>query len=348
MARHEQMSRLLQVALTLGASQRGLPLRVLAERHGWRVRSLYRDIETLEAAGFPVLHEEGRYRLPRNWMGLTEAVLAPDERLALFLTRQLAGGLRETSVGRALDKLWARLSGARADTPLLMPAEQGHVGTRSSLAIDYSAHRRAIATIEAALAESVALRCEYLALSTGTLTARVVEPGELHWDPVLESLYLIGFCRLRQDVRVFAVHRLRMVSLTRERAVARAGTSSHDALKHAFRVWRSGTVERVSVRLSGRAAQEAAERRVHASQKLVHIGGGEVRIDLEVAGLEEVARWVLGLGDCAVVLQPTALREVVRGRLTRAAAAYDRHESVASRDIGVAQPGARRARQRKR
>jgi predicted DNA-binding transcriptional regulator YafY len=166
------------------------------------------------------------------------------------------------------------------------------------------------------------LSCRYEALSTGELTARVVEPGELYWDPSLESMYLIGWCRLRQAVRVFAVHRFRMVSAMQERFAPRAECTSRAALSDAFHVWREGNVARVVVRLRDWAARQARERKGHPSQETTRLPDGEVRVTLEVAGFEEVTRWVLGLGELAVVEEPAALRAHVAAALEAASRAY--------------------------
>jgi hypothetical protein len=40
---------------------------MLAERGGWRLRSVYRDIEAIEKAGIPIEREDGRYRVMSGW-----------------------------------------------------------------------------------------------------------------------------------------------------------------------------------------------------------------------------------------------------------------------------------------
>jgi predicted DNA-binding transcriptional regulator YafY len=317
------LARALRVAVELATTRRGVALKTLADRYGWPLRTVYRDVEALEGAGFPVIREEGRFRLPPGWLAVQQLGVGSQERAALFLARQLAAGLRETDAGRALERLWQGLSGDSAARPALLPdgAERA-IGLRSPLAIDYSAHRRTISTIECALRESRALDVRYEALSTGELTSRLIEPGALHWDAALESLYLIAWCRLRQGVRVFAVHRFRMVSLLGERVAVRPECSSRAALRHALRIFRGGAVQKVAVRLTGWAAREAAERQIHPSQRMTRLPSGGVRIELQVAGLEEVTRWILGFGALAVVEGPPSLAEHIREELLRASRAY--------------------------
>ncbi len=336
MPRNDQLVRWLKLARILSDSRRGLPLKVIAERHGWLPRTLYRDIEGLEAAGFPVIRDENRFRLPADTFKGAGSQLQPDERLALFTMRQLASGLRETTTGRALERLWQRFSGERPDAPLLLPTDAApKLDVRSPLAIDYSAHRRTIAVIEEALSESRVLSCRYEAITTGELTARAIEPGELHWDPTLESLYLIGWCRLRQAVRVFGVHRFRMVSPQREQFRPRPECRSRAALRDAFHIWRGGNVQRVVVRLRGWAAREARERKLHPSQETTRLPGGEVRIAIEVAGLEEVSRWVLSYGSLAVAEAPDDLVRFVRAELDGASGAYDAPGAEGASDSGA-------------
>jgi predicted DNA-binding transcriptional regulator YafY len=323
-ARNDRVVRVLRVAQILGDAKRGLPLKTLSERHGWPLRNLYRDIEALEAANFPVLRDGDRFRLAPGWMTAPDTMLTPDERLALFFARQLGSGVRQTTMGQALERVWQKLSGARAGSPMLIPPDADRMlGLRSPLAVDYGAHRRTIWTLETAIAEQRAVSCRYEALSTGELTARVVEPGVLHWDPALETLYFIGWCRLRDAVRVFAVHRFRMVTLTEEKTRTRPECSSQKVLSKAFRVWRGGNVQRVVVRLRGWAAADVRERRVHASQEVTRLGKGEVRVALEVAGFEEISRWILGFGALAVVESPVELVAAIAGELDRAIDGYE-------------------------
>lgn len=341
-ARNDRVIRVLRLARILGDAKRGLPLKTLSERHHWPLRNLYRDIAALEAANFPVIKDGERYRLAPGWLDAPATMLLPDERLALFFARQLGSGVQQTTTGQALERLWQRLSGDRSGTPMLLPTEPNQsLGVRSPLAVDYGAHRRTIWTLETAIAERRAVAARYEALSTGELTARTIEPGMLHWDPALESLYLIGWCKLREATRVFAVHRFRMVTMTDQRAPLRPECSSRHALRHAFRVWRGGSVQRVVVRLKGWAAGDARERRLHASQTVTRLPRGEVRVELEVAGFEEVSRWILGFGSLAVVESPPELAEAIAADLDRALEGY---ELKRFRESGTLQPTSRNRR----
>jgi predicted DNA-binding transcriptional regulator YafY len=321
MARNDRTIRLEVVKRALAQSRRGIALKSLAEKHDWNLRTLYRDIETLQAAYFPIVVEDGRYRLDGNVTTFSGAP-SPDERLALFLAREQAAGWKHTSLGRALDTLWNRISTIDGQSALFPVESTPWITTRAFTAIDYTQHRRIVETVERATRERIVITARYRAAGTGQLTSRTIEPGQLHWDPVLESLYLIGWCRLRNDVRVFAIHRFQAVALLEEHCPPRPETRSAPALNKAFRVWRSDRVEQVRVWFAPEVAGEIKERRWLPAQEVQDTENGVV-LTGEVAGLAEVERWVLSYGPAAKVLAPRALAERVARKLREGAAGYE-------------------------
>jgi predicted DNA-binding transcriptional regulator YafY len=323
--RNDQIIRILSVARALAASRRGVSLKALAEREGWKLRNVYRDRDALLAAGFPIEEPApGRYRLREDWAAPNLPGVDSDEVAAFFALRALTESWRTTALGKPLDRLWAKLTTAGSGQTTFVPKGEPWFTVRSPLAIDYRAHGKVVATFERATRERLVVACRYQALSTGELTAREIEPGELYWDPGLESLYVIGWCRLRQDVRVFAVHRFAAVTLTEQRFLPKPGVRSKAVLKDAFRVWRGDAVEKVRVRFSRSAAGEIRERTWGPGQRIEDAPGGEVVLTVEVAGLVEVARWVMGFGGEAEVIDPAGLRTLVAERLGAGAGRYDR------------------------
>jgi predicted DNA-binding transcriptional regulator YafY len=347
-ARNDQIVRILTVARALAQSRRGISLKSLAERHGWLWRSVYRDVEALERAGFPVEREDGRHRLMSGWNAPTLPGIEPDEILALYSVRALAESWRATALGRPLDRLWMKLTASGTGQGALLPiTREPWFAVRSPLAIDYRAHDKIIAVFDKAARDRLAVSCRYRALSTREITARTIEPGELYWDPTLESLYVIGWCRLRAQVRIFAVHRFLAAALTDEPFAPRAETRSKAALRNAFRVWRGNVVETVRVRFSRGSADEIRERTWGPGQKIEEEGDGAVVLTLEVAGLAEVQRWVLGYGAAAEVLEPDELRLGVAHQVDTAAQKYAGAADTGARDTATSRSPAKRARRAK-
>src|SRR5262249_526228 len=148
MARNDRIARLFRVLDHLARSRRGLPLKTLADREGWKLRSLYRDIEALEKAGFPLVHEEGRYRLMEGWIPAPQIGVDPDELLALSVARQQAAGWRGSEVGEALDRLYGKLAARPGQSATLLPPGLGEAFTAAGAsARDYEAHQKTVATL---------------------------------------------------------------------------------------------------------------------------------------------------------------------------------------------------------
>ena len=92
MSRNDRIARLFRLAEILAGSARGLPLARIAAKEGWKVRSVYRDIEALELAGFPVVVEDNRYRLLESFAPAAKLGIDSEELLALHLAAQQAAG----------------------------------------------------------------------------------------------------------------------------------------------------------------------------------------------------------------------------------------------------------------
>jgi len=323
-ARNGRIVRILKIARALAASRRGVSLKDLAAREGWPWRTVYRDRDALDEAGFPIEEvSHGRYRMSEGWAAPNLPDIRPEEVAAFFALRALAQTWRGTDLGQPLDDLWAKLTAGSTRQAALVPrAAEPWMSVRSPIGIDYRAHVKTIAVFKRAIAERLVVNTRYRALSTGETSAREIEPGDLHWDPALETLYLIGWCRLRSDVRVFAVHRFQAVALTEETFAPRPHARSKAALKDAFRVWRGGHVETVRLRFGRQAAEEIRERRWHIGQHVEEVADGGLVLKLEVASSGEVQRWILGFGPDVEVLAPAGLRERVESRLADAAARY--------------------------
>jgi len=78
----------------------------------------------------------------------------------------------------------------------------------------------------------------------------------------------------------------------------------------------------VKVRISPGWARWVGEKIWHENQKAKKLPNGGLEMTFQVAGLEEIKRWVLSLGSEAEVLEPERLIELVREDLTRTMGLY--------------------------
>lgn len=84
----------------------------------------------------------------------------------------------------------------------------------------------------------------------------------------------------------------------------------------------TGPVEDVEVILSGAWATFALTHRWHPSQRATKLPDGRVSVVLQVRVCRELAAWILGFGEQAIVVRPASLVEVIGTRLNAATALY--------------------------
>jgi predicted DNA-binding transcriptional regulator YafY len=321
-----QLVRCVALLIALARGRRGVNVRQFAERHGWSWRAVYRDIETLRAAGVPVDHEHGWYRVPESWLPAGTVDVKPDELMALCVARQIAPGLKDTAIGRALDSLWSKLS-TPGRQPSLALGDETWFRVGPPAAIDYGPHQVALDAVRAAVRERRALQIRYRK-PDGIESDRVIEPVLVRWDAPAEALYVFAWCRMRDEMRTFAIHRIVRAELTKEPFAPRRGAVVE--MSNAFRLWSRPSVERVVLRFSRRVAGEIRERRWHPTARMTDTDDGGVVLEMEVAASDELERLLLGYGADVAIDAPVALATRV----------HDRHaEAIAPARLGTLRSG---------
>lgn len=150
--------------------------------------------------------------------------------------------------------------------------------------------------------------------SGGEETERTLDP----YSVVVShgTWFAVGYCGLREDVRVFRVDRIVDLALTGEEFEIPADYELSDWIEEG-RVFRAETTEEVVVRYSGLAAARMRElgptSPVHADATAAD---GDVLVTYEVADTAWVVRHVLQQGGEARIVEP----ERVRREVARAAA----------------------------
>ena len=311
--RGQQVARLYTLVMDLARSRQGIPAATLAQRHGWKLRTVYRDLDALQAAGFPVAQGEGaKWKFVDGWHEELPFPVSPGELLSLYVANDLMRPLRGTPPALDFANLMSKLAQPRARRASgqgeLFPASMSPLSTPSALGIDYEPHAAVVESLWSAIAEQKVIECEYYTASRDEETRRRLNPYAMHYEPTLEALYVFAWCHLRKEVRTFAVHRFRSVIETDERFEGTSGFDVEHHLAGAFRVWRSENVRKIVLRLES-SAQWVTERRWHASQKVEEEEQGTFRLEFEVGDEVELRRFILGLGDEVEVIEPATLRK---------------------------------------
>jgi predicted DNA-binding transcriptional regulator YafY len=195
---------------------RRVSARELAARYEVSARTIERDISALQQAGVPVYADVGRgggYTLDKS-RTLPPLNFTPAEAVAVAITLARAEGSPYSRSARtALHKIVAAMS-ANDGAAARELAERVRFITRP----DAGEPASVPAVIEEAMSARRVVRLGYVD-ADGTETQRDVEP--VAFTAVSLRWYLIGWCRLRGDHRVFRIDRVRRAALLDEEAPER-------------------------------------------------------------------------------------------------------------------------------
>ena len=312
MPRNDQVTRQWHLIWLLESTQ-GLTLDEIVKRlppdyprHGRTVR---RDLEALEAAGFPILNEriEGRVRW-RLMDGLRHAPalgFSPTELMALVISRSLLKPLAGTEIQAALESAMAKAS------RLLPPESLDYVQQMQNVFAvglgphkTYRLHRETIDRLTQAIAKKRTVQMRYFSASRLRTTRREVDPYRLWYAS--GGLYLIGYCHLRKEPRMFAVERMRGVTLTDHPYQMPLGFDLEAFVQNSLTVMRGRPIE-VTLRFDKATAAWAKDRMWHPTQKVTNLKNGGMLMMLTVADSRELVGWVLSFGSGVRVLGPQGL-----------------------------------------
>jgi predicted DNA-binding transcriptional regulator YafY len=97
-----------------------------------------------------------------------------------------------------------------------------------------------------------------------------------------------------------------------------------DFMRHSFKVMHDELYS-VKVRISPAWARWVGEKIWHESQKTTKLPGGGLEMTFQVAGLDEIKRWVLSFGPECHVLEPEKFKKLVQQELQKNLAQYLKH-----------------------
>jgi proteasome accessory factor B len=307
--RGDQLSRVWRLVQLLSGSN-GRTLAQLHAELGVTKRTVQRDIAALEQAGFPIeshlRNGTVRWRFTEGFGAASPVAFTMPELIALYFSRGLLKPLQGTPLYDAIESALGKVGAA-------IPA-QGHVllqGLDRSIAVsnfgwkDYRKSKEVITSITRAVHHGFSIRIAHATVRHKSAVTRLVDPYKLWYAN--GGLYLVGLDHDKEDVRVFAVDRIRSVALTNWRFEMLKGFDFEEYQKTAFQIV-GGEPQLVRIRFSPEQAPYVAERIWHESQKLEAQPDGSVILSLTVASLWEVKRWLIGWGADAAVVEPPYLR----------------------------------------
>ncbi|MCI0551203.1 MAG: WYL domain-containing protein, partial [Anaerolineae bacterium] len=187
--------------------------------------------------------------------------------------------------------------------------------SRAVGAKNYDSHWNKLQMIAEAIKDRKSISLTYYSYGKKELSIRKVDPYDL-WHSQ-ETIYLIGYCHLRKDVRLFAIERIQHIERLEESFEIRDGYSLDALTADRFRVMQEDEAVTVRIRFAVAVADYVKDRTWHPTQQVEQQPDGSIMLVMHAAGTTELLNWVLGYGPNAEILQPLALRERAANAIAR-------------------------------
>jgi proteasome accessory factor B len=320
-SKRDRLARMTRILALLNAHPDGMKPAEIARRVDSSVRTVYRDLRSIEGElGMPLWSEGGRWGIEADAF-LPPLKLTRSEAKAVVLSARL--------MIRYADKYDPDLASAFEKLAAVLPAAlRAHVDrtlddlSRRPTDETFSRHVRLLTQ---AWAERRVVTLEYApapyAPEAAPRAARV-RPYLIEPSLQTHALYLIGWDETRNGMRTFKIERIRDVALTPE-TFDPPDAEIDGMFERAWDIIADQEPIEVVLRFAARVASRVGEARWHPSERVAEESDGSLLWRATVAGPIEIRLWILSWGDDVDVLEPAALRDDVAATHARAAARYD-------------------------
>ncbi|QEC66424.1 YafY family transcriptional regulator [Panacibacter ginsenosidivorans] len=287
----------------------------IADRFQISLRTVYRDVKTLEEAGIPIIGEAGvgysimdGYRLP--------PVMFTKEEATAFLTAEkiiekFTDASTEASYKSAMYKVRAVLR--NADKELLENMEDHIQVIRNVLPFDAETSRDRLQPFLKSIVEQKIVHVRYTAFHSDETTERDIEPVGIFYAS--GYWHVIAYCRMRKDYRDFRADRINSISLTDE-----SFHTEHPTLKNYLEKFvQQQQLEKIVINVERKAAKYLEGQKHYYGFVNEQKVSDKIQMTFLSASSESFIRWYIMFADHAEIVYPDSLKETLKNYLRKMA-----------------------------
>jgi predicted DNA-binding transcriptional regulator YafY len=326
LARNAEVIRQWQILREIESRRTGVTIHELAERTRVTTRTIRRDLQALQEAGFSVYDEgEGnetkRWRLERSAFRTVEEGLTVADVAALYLSRAMVEGLSGWPLADELRETFAKIERALnprmreflSTLPEVLSAKAGPRSQGLAPRMVDITRRLFEATRDRRIVEM-----RYFSAASNRAKTYIVEPYRI--TLAQGGVYLVGWVPAYGEFRTFAAERIEKLSVTME-TFKKSRALPEDLFGSSLGVfW--GDPEKVVVEFDARLTPFVRGRAWHDSQHIEELADGRLRMTLHVSNDWALRSWLMGFGAGVHIVEPAHLADAVRREFQAALAHY--------------------------
>ncbi|CAN5406096.1 YafY family protein [soil metagenome] len=293
-------------------SKRIVRAQELADRFQDSLRTIYRDVRTLETSGIPIMSDAGKgysimpgYHLPPVMFTREEAgSFVAAEKLMQKFTDKSLGAFHQS----AMFKVKSVLNSTGKDWVTALDS-QLHINPGQEL------FRKDIENALEILFEGIAGKKQvilhYQSIEAENPTERVIEPVGLFHEN--NYWYLMGYCHLRKDYRQFRSDRISGIKSTET-----PNTLEHGSIDQYLKKESTAANTTVKLLVDKKIARYISGDKKYYGFVSEKITGHQVEMTFLTSNINNgFARWFLMFGDYAQILEPPGLKQRVKELLEK-------------------------------
>lgn len=297
-----QINRLFEIVYLL-LNQKKMTASQLAERFEVSSRTIYRDIETLSAAGIPIFMSKGKgggiSLLPE--FVLNKTVLTKGEKMDILSSLYAVQAVDFGGVKTALEKMSSLLGGSQSDW----------------IEVDFSSwgnenwEMETFNLIKGAIFENRILQFYYVN-GNGDRLERRIYPAKLCFKG--QSWYVYGYCTLREDYRFFKLRRIRELLVLDETYLPKLPVGKVLTEKSVF--------QEDYYQLKLLFSAELAYRIYDEFREYTQLADGSFIVKMIYPKGEWFFGYIMSFGEHCEILEPAEAKEYIQKKLERVSRKY--------------------------
>lgn len=290
-----------------------LTARELSEKFEVSIRTIYRDIETIITVGIPVVSWQGKkggFCLIENYRVDRQLLTLDDITSILMALKGINTSLEDDNITDAIEKIESLIPGDKKE---LINRHFEHFIIDLSPWENSIKQKKKLSLIQQALTGQRLLRFCYRNLKGEVLT-REIEPMSL----ILKSncWYLYGFCRIRNDFRIFRISRVFDCEVMQSSFLLR----KHPFNEHDF--FNNDKRSSIDLLLRFPSSAKSIVEEFYSECPSTTDNNGGITIKVTFPEDEWVYSMILSHGADCEVLSPAHIRNLIKKRLKKACERY--------------------------
>ena len=295
-----QINRLIEITVIL-LNKNIVTAKELAEKFQVSTRTIYRDIEVLSSSGIPVYMSKGKgggISLLEGY-SINKTILSDSDKQSLIVALKTLQSIKYPEVSSVIDKISFMFNKGELENWVEIDFSRWGSNFNEGDKFTY---------IKNAILNNKLIKFSYVN-SIASESKRIIEPMKLIYKG--QAWYLYGYCRLKEDLRMFKISRIKDLELLNEGFIRREidKIEVNNAQKENINL----------IKLKLLFNKEALYRILDEfySKDVVDKGNYTYEVSMELPESEWIYGYILSFGCNVEVLEPAYIRDVIASRLEK-------------------------------